>query len=562
MYRRARSLVNKVTTIALTCWAFSHAEFAVGQQSDLRYGPKAGESFGYEIEINVDSNARITTFKGLARYTVSAVTGEQISLAYVGGLSESSKAKPAPAGSGRFPAGFGGPRGFGDPPGFPGPPGFFGRQEFAGKHPGTRNQITLTPTGGVLAMEGDSQLPYLLGNVSLIPFEVLPSAREREWKYDAGVAIQQKDGNNRLPFGPFAQQPNQQQAGQEVTDYAIQSEDAQKITVKKSYRLSTPQVQGKPAFNLSGSGTWVFNRQLRMSESLDFKQQLVIVDGQDQMTVPISITYRRLTAEAIAKLDQEAQQRQKEREQKMAAAKQQAEAPLTSQEKQNALASLISGDSSKLDAAFKLLRGKSPKEPDPEIASAVESLLTHPNPKVQEDAKATLLKWSPGFAKRHKLNEAYAGHMPVESTEREVNSATPLYIGQILQFQEHGSFWFAGEVLELLPDGKVKIRKRGFAPRELTLLRRNLQLAPDEVAQPRKPATAVTSTASASTRTWTDATGEHKIEAAYLVLTDGKVKMQRTDGKEIAVPLDKLSQDDQQYVQKLQSAKKTRSPFE
>jgi hypothetical protein len=62
-------------------------------------------------------------------------------------------------------------------------------------------------------------------------------------------------------------------------------------------------------------------------------------------------------------------------------------------------------------------------------------------------------------------------------------------------------------------------------------------------------------------RIWTDTTGEFKIEATYLGLADGKVKLKKADGKEIAVPLDKLSKDDQQLVQQLQ-VKKSANPFE
>ena len=63
-------------------------------------------------------------------------------------------------------------------------------------------------------------------------------------------------------------------------------------------------------------------------------------------------------------------------------------------------------------------------------------------------------------------------------------------------------------------------------------------------------------------RTWLDATGEHRIEAAYVGLDGGKVKLKRADGKEIAVPLEKLSKADQRYVQELQATKKSANPFD
>jgi hypothetical protein len=546
-----------------------------GQNPELRYQAAAGQQFAYDIEITIDSPTKVTTLKGLARYTVNSANADQLNLTYRGGLNESSKGK-ATGGGGRGPFGPGfGPFG----PGFRGPPDPFSRPAFAGKVQ-TTNRITLNTRGGVVAMEGDSQLPYLLGNVSLLPFEVLPPGNERQWKYDTGISIETKNENTDRfgpfgragrfgPFGPFGQEEDKKsQSGEEAADYSIQSQDDQKVSIKKTYRLKTPPVREEPGLEITGEGTWVFNRKDQLPESMDFKQKLLISEPNTQTTVPISISYRRLSAEAIAKMDQEAQQRLKEMEQKAAAEKQKAEAPLTPDEKRNALTSLSSGDSKKIGEALAFLRGKSLKEPDSEVAAAIETLLAHQNPKTKEDAKATLRKWSPEFNRKLKLNEAYAERSPVESTDREVNSLTPLYVGQIIQFQDHGSFWYAGEVLELLSDGKVRIRGRGFGARESTVARRNIQLAPDEVDQPHKPPTASpttatsTSAATGSTRTWTDASGEHKIEATYLGVADGKVKLKKSDGKEIAVPLDKLSADDQKLVEKLQAAKKSPNPFE
>ena len=54
----------------------------------------------------------------------------------------------------------------------------------------------------------------------------------------------------------------------------------------------------------------------------------------------------------------------------------------------------------------------------------------------------------------------------------------------------------------------------------------------------------------APSRTWTDATGKFRTEAEYLGLDDGKVKLKKANGKVITVPLEKLSEADQEYVRK------------
>ena len=49
-------------------------------------------------------------------------------------------------------------------------------------------------------------------------------------------------------------------------------------------------------------------------------------------------------------------------------------------------------------------------------------------------------------------------------------------------------------------------------------------------------------------RTWTDATGEHKIEAQFGGLAFGKVKLIKRDGSTVRLPLEKLSDEDQKWV--------------
>ncbi len=51
-------------------------------------------------------------------------------------------------------------------------------------------------------------------------------------------------------------------------------------------------------------------------------------------------------------------------------------------------------------------------------------------------------------------------------------------------------------------------------------------------------------------RTWSDATGQHHTEAVLLRLENGKVWLRRKDGTQIAVPLDKLSEADRNYLRR------------
>ena len=49
-------------------------------------------------------------------------------------------------------------------------------------------------------------------------------------------------------------------------------------------------------------------------------------------------------------------------------------------------------------------------------------------------------------------------------------------------------------------------------------------------------------------RTWSDATGKHKVEAKFKEVADGKVTLVRKEGGLMEIALTKLSADDQAYV--------------
>jgi len=49
-------------------------------------------------------------------------------------------------------------------------------------------------------------------------------------------------------------------------------------------------------------------------------------------------------------------------------------------------------------------------------------------------------------------------------------------------------------------------------------------------------------------RTWKDATGKFSVEAEFSGVVQGNVRLRKADGSEVAVPLERLSQEDQEWV--------------
>ncbi|MEM8670824.1 MAG: SHD1 domain-containing protein [Planctomycetota bacterium] len=537
----------------------------VTQAQTLEYRWQSGQKFSYEIEIVIDTDAEKITYKGMTHYSVGSVSGNQAVVTYRGGLRESKQSKARR--SRGIP--FGGPFGAMSRPLSP-----FSRPTFAGRSQ-TTNKITLSTLGEVLAMEGDSQLPYLLGNVSLLPFEPLPERQQSAWSYDTGISITEENEDSS-PFGPFGPRgrfgpysqttpQNVQAAGEGGTYKTIRTED-KLVSISKTYSLDTPKTDDNNVFKMRGTGTWTFDTQDNVPHAYDMKLTLAVESGNTTTTIPISVKYTRISADRLAQMEAEAKRKAEEAARLAAEKRAMAETPLTAEEKSQALAALVGTNiPSKLETLNQLAE-KSLLDTDPEIADAILPWVKSTDKRIATAADKALRKWSSDYANQKKLEKAYQGPSPVDSTERYVESTTPLFIGQLVQAQRprYGSFWRPARVKELLSDSSVKLAFLTWGKENdrdiVTVPRRNIQLAPPELEQPAAPAgnnrtsAAVTNEpAGPEVRTWSDSSGRFKIEASFVEMVDGKVRLKRADGKFLTpLPLEKLSKDDQEYVKQQQ----------
>jgi len=84
-----------------------------------------------------------------------------------------------------------------------------------------------------------------------------------------------------------------------------------------------------------------------------------------------------------------------------------------------------------------------------------------------------------------------------------------------------------------------------------------LTAVPTATAKPPAPTTDTTppdeapAEPSENVRTWTDATGQFRVEAELIEIKDGMVTLKRTDGNVATVPVAKLSQADQDYLRQM-----------
>jgi hypothetical protein len=192
------------------------------------------------------------------------------------------------------------------------------------------------------------------------------------------------------------------------------------------------------------------------------------------------------------------------------------------------------------------------------VVAAITGLSRHPNGVVRAAAEKALAQWSADYKRKTELNKAYKGPAFIrQPSEHQVTAATPLQVGQIV-----------AEIKRVLPDGRVEVKFRGWpASRDKAIDRSHMRLAHDEVDQPNLSGVelaAVRGESFPTTRNWTDSTGKFSVHAEFVKLADGKVVLRRVqDGREVAVPLAKLSAADQAAAQQLSTQPaKGENPFE
>lgn len=554
--------------LLIAVWAATPPDAHAQAAGELRYKWPPNATLAYEIEVTADTPAALETYKGHAAYTLDGNADGQFKLSCTGGLIVSKKPK-GNASSDPW-----------DGPRFRGPPRF-GSNPFPGLGRCT-SKFSMTPLGEVRTMEGSSQLPCLLGHLSLLVIEHFPETGQQSWKQESGVAIVERDEDDRRfgpRFGPFAAAPKEKQsAGSMSTSYTISQSQGDLVVINKQFQLRSPG--GDERFEINGSGPWTFNRTLGVPEKLDFQQQIMVTTKNVTVTIPMTIKYHRLADAEWQQVQEEERQRIEKLTRAHAEAKAKADeqakiegaTPLTRDQRLSLLADVRSGDHWRTTKALDKLAARTPSA-DKEIVAAIYAATKSDNVFIRQAAQKALKPWAPELERKAKLNEAFQGPQDVEPSDRPVTERTPLPVGLILCARDFAG-WHPVEVREVLPDGKVKVHFRGWGPREGVVARADLRLAPEDLDQPAlgvqtgpqtrgetDSGTAATDSGTAAFRTWMDDTGSFKIEAEFLGVAENKVQLRRRDGREVKVPLARLSKADQEEVKKLQQAA-TANPFE
>ncbi len=463
--RRIRLLI---ATLALSLVVALAASTTTAQE--LRYSSKPQQQFAYKVDISADRGDATESLQGVVTFTVKSASAETVTIGYYGGLTKTSKAKP---GTSSGDPSRGPRRGPGGPPGRGGPSIF--SNPFAGLTQ-VGNELVTTPRGEVQSLTGSSQLPYLLGNLSVMFFEPLPEAAEKQWTVSNGVSITEGGRSSRPPFfrpGPSAAQ-ERITAASESSTFTIESSSDKLVVVAKTYQLNMPAGDGEDtSFEIKGNGKWTFNRELQVPESLDFRQQVVVNDGNVTITIPVSISYQRLSPEELAA-------HQKQREEMIASLRQQQEdrkqgvgSALPAEKKKQILANLNSDKKQVITQQMVQLKIMKPHPDDKDIALLIQKYIEDDHRPLRVMAQAAWDKWK----------------VLVEQPAAGTTASTD------------NPFATASETDKL--------------------------------------------------RTWKDSTGKFTIEAEFISLSGDNITLKRKDGKELTLPLSRLSSEDQAAAKQL-----------
>ncbi len=544
---------------------------AAQSSAKLRYGFQAGQSYAYDMKIVAQVHTVEETRQGVMVFEIRSATEDQFVMRSSGHLGISRKG----GSSMRSPF----------PPFVPRPPMGFGPF-------GVNQPIDWTITrGGDIAVVGRvEQIPYLLGPSDLLIIEPLPVDAKSQWSTASGTGVVEKSRGRIGRFGPPRMAEETGYGGTERTEYSIVSTTADTARINKKYTLSTTPVEksGKQ-FTMTGGGELQFDLKRGVFTSASLKYQIKITETNLTLVVPVSVTYRLMTDAELAEL------RSKEKEAAEAAAEAARPKPLTTEERASILKDLRSREEKRCDAALERL-GKSVVGDNPdEISAAVVPYLNHPNDWIKPKAAKALVVWATsnaeaalieasqsdnlwlrnpsvealGRLKSPAAAEAVAEQLPRCRGEagKALRAMGPVAEAATIPWIKDRDHWVRSEALEVLkaiggPASlaalKEELSQRGVDKHvlEATISAIRFRRQSQGDTEPETPA----AKASSGMRMWHDISGTFEVEAIFIGLADKKVSLKRRDGRIVAVPMERLSAEDQAWVE--QRTKQATDPFQ
>ncbi len=448
--------------------------------------------------------------------------------------------------------------------------------------------------GELLSGETIARMPLLVGFHDQFVIAPLSPKAAADWSSSAEVTLIVDERGTTCP-------------AKEETRYTIVASKPPLVYLAKSYQLhSAADDKGVSPVTMRGLGSLEFDTQAGMFRSLAMTYVLELARDGDLLSIPISVSYRKFDDKEMAV--------QEQKEQKVAEAKRQAgnlaeaharasrimaEArnpqPFTPEVRAAALRDLKTGDFLLVRAALSQLAHAKRDDHAEEVSAAIVEAMASMPEGTKHFALDALEVWGTARAEAEliaatksvfardkamellgrdfKDDDAIAAVVSQFQASRMAAAAALKKIGpaaekSVLPLIKEKDFWIRNEAIGVLRDIGGQ--------RSLHALNRELQTYPpnnmlevnpfhDAIAAIEKRVDAEYKTGGPQVRVWADLSGTFEIEATLQGVKDHKALLKKSDGRELAVPLEKLSEEDQQYVTgylKAQAEKKPENPFQ
>lgn len=452
--------------------------------AELNYTIQPETIVPYKVSIRAEQPSFTDTMDGMIAFTGKSITPDGFSATYTGQLLRKQQSR-----SNGFR------RGFSRPP----MPNMFHGVAFGGLSRASHD-MTVGLKGNILKLSGQSQIPYLLGNLSILPFEPLPKGTKKHWKVGNGVSIKEEEDT---PFfgSPFRRQTVIKTGASEEASFKIKSDDGELISIEKTYSLNSAAANADDeSIKIHGTGTFVFNKSMKTTESLTMTHTMTIGTASTTTTIPVTVSLQRIPVEEWETAEQKRAERiaqaKKEHEERMAkkqaAAKEAAGKKLTPDAKQKILADLNSSHWPAVASRVRQLSAFQPHPDDFDIAYKIKELRQHKVVGVYLHARKLWDKLEP-------IIEA-------------ADASKPMTL-------DSGDNPFT-------PQSKEKINAQDL-------------------------------------RQWSDDSGSFTVQATFIRQDGSSVILEREDGKQITVPIERLSSRDKLVLESLQADRPTpTNPFE
>lgn len=228
------------------------------------------------------------------------------------------------------------------------------------------------------------RLPYLLGSMQGLLFDLLPNADEKQWSYhEAGTLTVQSQrmqlGRRGLPMKYTSQ-----------AKYQLESLAPEIATIHKAFDLMTEEQQaGAPRIELTGNQTLRFDRTGGLISSLKFSGQLTIREEQYRTIHPIEISAHLMTDEERAEQRLHAEREAQAKSERIAARRAEQKRPFTKVERDQILKQLQRGEKK----ALSVLADKRPDTLDSEISDELLRLYHAEDLRAKKEILKAIAAW-------------------------------------------------------------------------------------------------------------------------------------------------------------------------